>query len=68
MTSNLWRVLERHSQFFHVTGELFDPFVVRVLHGLGEEPDLPGQLLHLADLSRPDPGALFVADELDLKR
>ena len=59
-------MLQRHSKFLHITGELFDPFIVGLLHGLGQEPDLAGQLLHLADLPGPDAGALLVEDVLQL--
>ena len=42
-----------HPKFLHVTAKLFDALEVCVLHSLGQETNLAGQLLHLGHLTRP---------------
>ena len=59
-------MLQRHAQLFHVAGKLLDALIVGVLHCLGKEADLVGQLLHLGDLAWADAGPLLVEDVLEL--
>ncbi len=59
-------MLEGHAKLLHVTGELLDALIVGVLHGLGEEADLVGELLHLGDLAGADAGPLLVENVLEL--